>query len=945
MRSVVRPRALLALLPFLVVAVAAPARAQETPHQTAPDTAKRALTLADYGPWSRINQVVISPDGRWLAYAKQPNEGVTTFIVKSLDDSTSYDFVNGTGAQFSKDSRWVAFLTSPPREEAQGGRGRGGRGGPGAQNGQRGPAERTLHVIDLKTGAKTEDPGVRAFAFSDDSRYLAIHRDRSERGATFEGSDLLLRDLATGTLMSIGNVSAFAFNKPGNRLAYLVDAAHKAGDGLYLASPADSRIRPLDTDTLRYDDLTWDSAGTDVAALKGDKPKGKTQRTNILVVARGVTGTAPSVKIYDPAADKSFPAGFVLSEMGNSHWTKDGTRLVLGIKQQEDALERPENGEERADVDVWSWADVRVQSEQMRQASADRRYTYTSVYDVASGRFLRLATDDMKRVEITADGRWGVGQNDAAYRRDVTRPEGTADWVRIDLSTGDTATLVKALRRPMGMSPDGKWFLYLANKKVQAVDLATLHHTDLSAASGVDFVNHDYDMVDEAPAWGVGGWTKDGTVLLYTKWDVWQVPLGGKGKAVDLTDSVGTAQQIQFRVVNLERAPGFGRFRRGGGTQSFVDPKDLLLSAYGEWTKKSGYYRAVPGKAPRPLLYDDEMIGDLQKATDADRAVFTRQTFREFPDYWVSDLRFDSPRKVTDANPQISRFLWGRRVLVDYTDKRGHKLQATLTLPAGYQQGHKYPMIIYFYEKLSQNHHLFSQPVYDDRPHMSTYASNGYLVLEPDIVYDRGLPGSSALDDVTSAAKRVIDLGYADPAHIGLQGHSWGGYETSFILTQTDMFACIVTGAPLTDLMSMDNILYKQSGSPNGPILQWSQGRMGDTPWDDEARWRSQSPIEHVPNIKTPFLILQGTADGAVDWNQGLELYLAARRLGKKVILLSYPDEPHHLAKEANQKDFQIRMKQFFDHYLMGKPEPEWMAKGVPFLQKGREGPDGKPIK
>jgi dipeptidyl aminopeptidase/acylaminoacyl peptidase len=292
---------------------------------------------------------------------------------------------------------------------------------------------------------------------------------------------------------------------------------------------------------------------------------------------------------------------------------------------------------------------------------------------------------------------------------------------------------------------------------------------------------------------------------------------------------------------------------------------------------------------------------------------------------------------VTDANPQIAEFAWGRRVLVDYTDDRGNDLQATLALPAGYVEGQQYPTIVYFYEKMSQRHHQFSMPVYDDRPHMSTYASNGYAVLMPDIVYDDGYPGSSALDDVVSAVQETIELGYADPEAVGLQGHSWGGYETSFILTQTDMFKTIITGAPLTNLMSMNNILYKRSGNQNGPILQFSQGRMGDQPWDDMERWISQSPVHHAPNIETPFLILHGTEDGAVDWNQGLEMYTAARRLGKEVILLSYPDEPHHLAKEANQKDFQTRMKQYFDHYLMGLPAPEWITDGVPFLRKGRE--------
>ena len=192
---------------------------------------------------------------------------------------------------------------------------------------------------------------------------------------------------------------------------------------------------------------------------------------------------------------------------------------------------------------------------------------------------------------------------------------------------------------------------------------------------------------------------------------------------------------------------------------------------------------------------------------------------------------------------------------------------------------------------------------------------------------------------MTSAVKKVIELGYADPAHIGLQGHSWGGYQSSFILTQTDLFAAIVTGAPPTDLTSFYDTLYRGSGNIQQGITEVGQVRMGAgvTPWSQHALWESQSPIHNAPNIKTPFMILQGTADNAVDAGQGLELFAAAKRLGKQAILLSYPDEPHHLAKRENQKDFQIRMKQFFDHYLKGDPEPDWMLNGVPQLKKGED--------
>jgi dipeptidyl aminopeptidase/acylaminoacyl peptidase len=292
---------------------------------------------------------------------------------------------------------------------------------------------------------------------------------------------------------------------------------------------------------------------------------------------------------------------------------------------------------------------------------------------------------------------------------------------------------------------------------------------------------------------------------------------------------------------------------------------------------------------------------------------------------------------LTDANPQLGDYAWGSKKLIDYTNSKGRKMQATLTLPAGYEPGKKYPMLVYIYEIMSNTHHQFSMPTYDDRPHMSTYASDGYLVLQPDIVYEIGKPGSSAVDCVTAAVKKVIELGYADPAHIGLQGHSWGGYESSFIVTQTSMFAAVVTGAPLTNLTSMYNILYKQNGAWNGGILETSQGRMGAnvTPWNAPALYESQSAVFSVAKITTPFMILQGTADGAVDWNQGLEFYTAARKMGKNVIFLSYPNEPHHLAIKANQIDFLTRMKQYFDHYLKGGPEMEWMKDGLPQTKKG----------
>ena len=871
---------------------------------------KRPLTLEDYGDWNRIAEVVLSADGDWLSYAYVPNDGDPTLFVRDLDGESLFETPNGADVVFSSNGRWAALLATPGEDEAESLR----------EDGK--PVPRTLHLIDLTDGARTEDSGVRSFAFSEDGRFLVVHRDRRDRDAEHEGSDLLLRDLQAGTSLSFGNVSEYGFSEDGAYLAYLVDADGTAGNGLYVMEPTSGRIRPLSTGGDRFEDLAWSEVEAKVVALRGAVEEGTVHRTNHLVVAGDLGSDRPSVSVYDPSTDDAFPSGLVISEQATVRWSGDGQRVLLGLDEQEPEVEQVE--EEAPNVDVWHWADDRLQSVQMVQADADRRFTYSAAFNPVSGSLVRLATSEMPRVDIPERGRWAIGRKDAPYRGILTEDGARADYVRIDMDTGEEALIVTDVRRPMGISPDGRWFLFAKDEAVFSADLRSLEITDLSEATGIDFIDREFDRITERPAHGVGGWMGGDRVLLNSRWDVWAVPLGG-GEPVAYTGAAGERDQVRFRAVRLDPE------------DDWVSADNTVLSAYGEWTKQSGYFRPRPGGEPESLLFGDEMIRDLVKAENANRLVFTRQTFERFPDYWVADGGLGSPRQVTNANPQIAGFAWGRRVLVDYVDERGNELQATLTLPAGYEAGRRYPMIIYFYEKMSQRHHEFSRPVYDDRPHMSTYASNGYLVLMPDIVYDDGYPGSSALDDVTAAARRAIELGYADPDRIGLQGHSWGGYETSFILTQTDMFSAIVTGAPLTNLMSMNNILYKRTGNQNGPILQWSQGRMGDQPWDDFERWVSQSPVHHAPDIATPFLILHGTEDGAVDWNQGLELYTAARRLGKEVILLSYPGEPHHLAKKANQKDFQVRMKQYFDHYLMDAEAPDWMKEGVPFLDKNKK--------
>lgn len=881
----------------------------------------KTLTLDDYKDWNRITNTAISPDGQWMTYTYAPNEGDTaTFFIREIAGDTIFSTYQVKNVSFSNDSEWLAFLIDPTEKEAK------------ALKQQKKPVNSSLFLYQLSSRTVDTIKDVQTYRFSETATYLAVKKAKSDPDAKHAGADLLIRNLQDGVSTNLGNVSEFAFNEQGDLLAYLVDANGGSGNGLYLKELDQHRTWPLHTSSNTYSQLCWQEKGDQIAVLFGDTPSGKIQRQNTLFWVSGLNvgmTSLPASQTFTPGEAEGFPAAHVISEYASLQWNEAGTQLFFGVKEQEDELKKGEELE--ANVDVWHWKDEVVQSRQMITANRDRRSTHLSVLNLADQQFVQLETEDHPNVAINLKSPWAVASVDTAYRTRRDMPGGYADLYRLDTRNGASTPIAKTVYHDLGISPMGDYAVYSREGAVMLYDLAKGKTTNITERSKVDFQNKDFDRPVEKPTYGIGGWSSDGDwLMLNHKYDIYAFSLQSD-EVINLTRGMGDSEEIRFRFVS---------FDRGMDTLNIAEP--LLLSAYGEWTKKSGFYGLTFGKKPKALRYTDKMLGRPMKAKDADVLLYTEQTFEEFPDYWVTDLSFNSPQKMTDANPQLSEYKWGRRVLVDYTDQRGHKLQATLALPAGYEAGEKYPMIIYFYEKMSQRHHQFSMPTYDDRPHMSTYASNGYLVLMPDIVYDEGKPGSSALDDVTSAAHKVIDLGYADPDRIGLQGHSWGGYQSSFILTQTDMFACVVTGAPLTNLISMYNVAYKRTGNLNGPILEWSQGRMGVSPWDNMELYRSQSPIHHAENITTPFLILHGTADGAVDWVQGLEYYATARRLGKEVILLSYPDEPHHLQKEANQKDFQIRMKQYFDYYLKDAAPPLWLKEGVRHLDKKRIQPEDK---
>ncbi len=420
--------------------------------------------------------------------------------------------------------------------------------------------------------------------------------------------------------------------------------------------------------------------------------------------------------------------------------------------------------------------------------------------------------------------------------------------------------------------------------------------------------------------------------MLNDRYDVWALLPGG-GRALRITD--GTAAEVRHRVVDLDREePG-------------VDARDITLSTYGEWTKQSGYARAVVG-SERPALGDgsvglesllwlDSSVGRLTKAKDAEIYSYLVQGFDDSPDVFVGGPDLADAVQVTGTNPFQSEFAWGRSELVEYESAWGRRLQGALTYPANYDPANKYPMIVYIYERLSQTVHGYTLSSERSPYNTSVWNAEGYFVLRPDIVFRNRMPGTSAVDCIVPAVEAVIATGMIDADRVGLVGHSWGGYEASYVPMRTNVFAASVAGAALTNFFSMFGTIHWNQGLPETDHFETGQARMEVPYWEDTEAYLRESPVIHIQDLETPMLLFFGDKDGTVDWHQGIELYNYARRAGKELVMLVYPGENHSARQRNNQVDYHRRVLQWFGHYLKGDEAPVWITEGVSVADRARE--------
>jgi len=907
----------------------------------------RPIEIEDILAWKSIRNTAVSNDGKWFAYRLSPNEGNSEVIIRQTKGENEYRFPGGEAPSrsssgdisFSEDSKWIAYTIYPEEKEEKESK---------EPKEQKKKLYNKVGLLNLSSGKKIEFDKVKKFAFSgENAAWIAFHRYPPERQGKekMSGSDLILRKLASSEEFNIGNVSEFAFNKKGQWLAWIIDAQEKSGNGIQLRGMNTGVVLSLDSDKAIYKGVNWTEKGDGLAVLKGKEDENFEEELYSVIGFINFNTKSPEKFIYEPKEDENFPDGMTISPNSTPIWTEDLKGILFGIhevkkKEEKDKNQKtkPEDSDKESDKDetekeseedmpdliIWHWLDKRLQSMQQVQEDRDKNFSYLALYRVEEKKFLRLADEEVRRVEPAPKHRWAIGFDNREYEL-----MGNLDGQRyqdiyvIDLKTGTRRLAVKKCRWYFEPSFDGTHFLYYDNGNFYTHEMSSGKTFNISKDVPTSFINEEDDHNVVKPPIRPVGWAKGGKfVLLYDNWDVWLVPVHG-GKGINLTVN-GKKERIRYQR----------RFKLDPEEKGIDLSGSVYFETYSEWTKKGGVARVDKNNpGAQMLLWDDARFSRLLKAKNADIYLYTRETYKDYPDYYAANHSLKQGRRITEANPQQKEFLWSKgSLLIDYKSVQEDKLQAALFLPANYEKGKSYPTIVYIYEKLSQGINRYYTPNANGF-NKSVYTSHGYAVLMPDIVYKVDDPGMSAVWCVLPAIETAIATGVVDKNKVAIHGHSWGGYQTAFLITQTDIFKAAVAGAPLTNMISMYSSIYWNTGSTNQSIFESSQGRFKGGYWENLEAYQRNSPVFYAQNVKTPLLLLHNDKDGAVDWNQGIEYFNTLRRLGKPVVMLQYEGENHSLKKPANRKDYTIRMRKFFDNHLMGKPAPKWLEEGITYLK------------
>ncbi len=919
----------------------------------------KPLDHADVHRWRKVERPTLSNDGQWAAWLQTPvTEGDPVLYLHQIQGGMERTFDRGSDFRFSEDNKLLVFKVKPALDSLKALRRKKVKDDDLPKD--------TLVILTLANGQVEKIARLKSYALPEKWAGCLLFQLDPEKAASPKkdtaaakvkvslkkakkedkenGSRLFVRNTDTGIQDTIAYVTQYAIAKKGKSILFqssgqgdtMTYAHHPAviKNGIYLWA-ADSRtVKPLCVKKGKFQQLSLDEQGNQAAFL-ADLDTTKARIRPLQLWYWNPKLDSATMIANDQSAflstNKTTVPGYMISEHAKPLFSEDGSKLYFGMAPQPILNDTTLLTEEIVQVEVWAWTEKKIYTQQKNNLENDKKQYYPIVFHTKTSDFVPIGSAAIPefRFQYERNANLALGFNEEPYGHYITS-EGTPhkDLYAVNLKDGTHTLILKDLRCNPQISPSAKYITWWSDSDTAwfAWPAATGKITRLTDNLKNPFYDEDNDVPDYPNEYGLAGWLQnDEAMLMYDKYDLWNMDPKDPTKRQRLTQ--GRESQITYRYIRLD--PDLRT----------IDPKStILLHAFHHDTKAEGYYLLdLKTNTLKPWMGGDAMFSRQPiKAKNAETMLFSKENYANFPDLQLTQWGSTQTKQISRVNPQQREYQWGSVEMVQWTSLSGQKLKGMLFKPDGFDPAKQYPMIVNFYEQVTDEFHRHRSPDFHrSQINFTFYASRGYVVFSPDIAYRTGYPGECAYDAIVSGVANLIDRGFIDPKRVALQGHSWGGYQAAYLVTRTNLFACAEAGAPVANMTSAYGGIRWESGLSRAFQYEHQQSRIGGSLWESPKQYIENSPLFALDKVETPVLILHNDKDGAVPWYQGIELYSGLRRLGKPAWMLNYNDEPHWPVKLQNRVDFQHRMQQFFDHYLLGGAMPSWMQRGVTPAEKG----------
>ncbi len=905
-------------------------------------TEKRSLTHSDILKWNRITETNISNNGEFIVYQLEPWKGDPVIKVTTPNANELAGFNCATNAEITADSKFVVFTIKTPEDSVRQLKLKKTKKAdmPADKLGIYNLEKNAIDTVPNLISVKVPEKWAGWIAWQTEAPKDTTKKGKSETPKDEKLYPLFIRNMNSGDVSEFPNVSDYIFAEEKEVLVFITQGKDSIFDaGIYVFNLSENSPRIIKNGNGKYKQLAIHKNGGKVAFL-GNVSKEKKEETGYDLY---YWNNFDSANIVVNCFENTFPDNFEISENGRLSFSENGNRLFFGTAPKKAPKDTTILDEEIPVLDVWTWNEEELQTVQLNNKNRDEKKSYLAVYHIDSKKSVQLETMQFTGIRQIKNGDANklVAWSNRPYAVQ-SMWEGSPDhndFYLLDIQSGKAEMIKKDCRATPQVSPEGK-FLYWYNATDttwNTYDLESEKEYKISTPGQIQVANELNDIPNLPGSYRLAGWSEnDESVLIYDRFDIWKVDPKNESQPLNLTQN-GRKSRVNYRLIRFDNVNGSRRF--GNTDEKGINLNETMyLTGHNEITRAESYFEHnLKKKAdPKEIFAGEFNLSTPKKAKDADVVVFSKENFETYPNLLTSDLKFKKTIQISDAAPQQKEFLWGTAELVTWTSLDGRKLEGTLHKPENFDPSKKYPMIVNFYEKSSQGLLSYRMP----ELHRSTvdyhyYTSNGYLVFNPDVYYKTGYPGEDAFNCVMPGVTSLIEKGFVDEKHIGAQGHSWGGYQVAYLATRTNLFAAIESGAPVVNMFSAYGGIRWGSGLNRSFQYEHTQSRIGKSIWESPLRYLENSPLFTIDKINTPILIMHNDDDGAVPWYQGIEFFIGLRRLQKPAWLLNYNEADHWPLKVRDKEDFQIRLAQFFNHYLKDEPMPKWMKEGIPAVEKG----------